>query len=219
MGKTRKSKPHQAKVNPIGIPSVRDITLNEELFGDLDEHPDGPIGTLVDQLQSISIEEKMCGLQALSFMCQHQQRIPEIIESDIVKIIASWLMDKNKSIRNATAAALRNLSVCGIEVCETLVEQDVLTPLLVLLNEYALATEWVPSFDQHLKGQLDEYSDTFLQAINLVWNLCESTSIALENFNQTRVVESFLRCLNFNVFGYDIGKCLLHFIDETLKYL
>lgn len=216
MGKTKKNKP--AKVNPIGIPSVRDEEFNAETFGD-EDHPDDPIAALTDQLQSISLEEKMCALQALSFMCQSQQRVSEIIESDIVKIIASWLVDKNKSMRNATAGALRNLSMCGIEVCENLVEQDVLTPLLALFNEYSLDSDWVPVFDKSLNGQMDEKSDTFLQAINLVWNLCESTSMALENFNQTQVVESFLRCLNYTVFGYDISiavaQCLLVISEDN----
>lgn len=217
MGKMRKTKPHAAaaKLNPTGLPSVRDM---EEMFGDEDS-TDGPIATLVEQLQSVSLEEKMCALQALSFICQNQQRTQEIQDSDIVKIVASWLVDPNQSIRNATAGALRNLSLCGLEVCEQLVEQDVLTPLLALFDEYASKGAWVPSFDKSLNNQMDEVSDTFVQAINLLWNLCESTSQALDNFNQTRIVESFLRCLNHHVFGYDISiavaQCLLVISEDN----
>lgn len=208
-----------AKVNPIGIPSVRDIEQNEEFFGGDDEMPEGPISALRDQLQSISIEEKMCALQALTVMCQNKTRIDEIIETDIVKIIASWLMDPNRSIRNATAGALRNLSVCSVEVCENLVEQDVLTPLLALLNEYAADAEWTPHFDVHLNMQTDERGDTFLHAVNLVWTLCESTAVALDNFNQTRIVESFVRCLNYQQFGFDISiavaQCMLVISEDN----
>lgn len=213
----RKTKTHAAAANsnPTGLPSVRDM---EEMFGD-EEDTDGPIAALVDQLQSISLEEKMCALQALSFICQNQQRTQEIQDSEIVKIIASWLVDPNQSIRNATAGALRNLSLCGIEVCENLVEQDVLSPLLALFNEYATKGDWVPSFDKTMNNQVDEASDTFLQAIHLLWNLCESTSLALDNFNQTRIVESFLRCLNYNVFGFDIAiavaQCLLVISEDN----
>lgn len=206
MGKTKKPRPKSAKVNPIGIPSVEDVQFNEELLG-AEAHEDGPIAALIEQLQSVSVEEKMCALQALTVLCrQSPQRTNEIIESEIVKIIASWMMDPNKSIRNATAGALRSLSLCGIEVCENLVEQDVLTPVLALLNEYAQTSDWVPIFDKHMNDQIDERSDTFLQAINIVWNLCESTSIALENFNRTSVLSSFIRCMDYTVFGYDIGK-------------
>lgn len=210
MGKTRRPKPKVAQLNPIGIPSVREF--NEELLA-AEDHPHGPIAAMVDQLQSISVEEKMCALQSLSFLCQNQQRIPEIIKSDIVKTIASWLMDPCKSIRNATTGALRNLSTNGIEVCENLVEQDVLTPLLALLHEYALAPEWVPHFDSKMNNQMDEEADTFLQAINLVWNLCESTGVALKNFNQTRVIQSFIRYLNYKVFGLDICEYISFWIS------
>lgn len=213
----RKNKTHAAaaKINPTGLPSVRDM---EEMFGD-EEATEGPIAALSEQLQSISLEEKMCALQALSFICQNQQRTQEIQDSEIVKIIACWLVDPNQSIRNATAGALRNLSLCGIEVCEYLVEQDVLTPLLALFDEYANKADWVPSFDKTLNNQVDEVSDTFLQAIHLLWNLCESTSLALDNFNQTLIVESFLRCLNYNVFGFDIAiavaQCLLVISEDN----
>lgn len=218
MGKTKKAKPRVAKVNPIGIPSVRDVEFNENFFGE-DEQPEGPIPAIVEQLQSVSIEEKMCALQTLAVISQNKQRIDEILESEIVKIIASWLVDPNKSIRNATAGALRNLSVSGITVCESLVEQDVLTPLLALFNEYALDIDWKPTFDTNLNDQTDERADTFLHAINLLWNLCESTSVALNNFNQTRVVESFIRCLNYEIFGFDISiavaQCLLVISEDN----
>ncbi|XP_037042309.1 HEAT repeat-containing protein 3 [Bradysia coprophila] len=216
MGKTKKSKPKVAAVNPIGIPSVRDF--NEELLA-AEDHPHGPIAAMVDQLQSISVEEKMCALQSLSFLCQNRQRIPEIVQSDIVKTIASWLMDPCKSIRNATAGALRNLSMNGIDVCENLVEQDVLTPLLALLNEYAISSDWVPHFDNKMNNQMDEAADTFLQAINLVWNLCESTGVALSNFNQTRIVQSFIQYLDYKVFGLDISiavaQCLVVITEDN----
>lgn len=210
MGKTRKTKPKAAKVNPLGIPSVRDINLDEELLSN-EGHPEGAIGSIIEQLQSACLEEKMCGIQALAFISLNPQKAASIIESDIVKIVSPLLMDANQSVRNAVAGALRNISLCGIEICENLVEQDVLTPLLTLLNEYAMNAEWVPVFDRSISHceQLDQLSDTFLQAINLVWNLCESDSIALENFNQTTVLHSFVRFLDYRVFGIDICKCNL----------
>lgn len=219
MGKTRKPKTHAAaKANPTGLQSLRDAGFDEELFGS-EAHPEGPISAIVEQLQSACVEDKMCALQALSFLCQNQQRTQEIQESDIVQIIASWLMDANKSIRQATAGALRNLSVCGVEVCETLVERDVLTPLLALFAEYAADAEWVPTFDKSLANQMDERADTFLQAIHLLSNLCESTSLALDPFNQTRIVASFVRCLSPEQFGKDIAlgvaQCLLIISEDN----
>lgn len=220
MGKTRKTRTHAAaaKVSPTGIQSLSDAGFDDELF-DSEAHPDGPIAAIVEQLQSACVEDKMSALQALSFISQNQQRTQEIQDSDIVRIIASWLMDANKSIRQATAGALRNLSVCGVDVCETLVERDVLTPLLALFGEFAADADWTPVFDRTLADQLDERSDTFLQAIHLLSNLCESTSMALDPFNQTSIVDSFVRCLNADKFGADIAlgvaQCLLVISEDN----
>lgn len=204
MGKTKKPRKRLPKQNPAGLPNANDF----DEFDD-EEIPSGPINPIMDQLQSVSVEEKMCGLQTLSTLCQNNTNIPMIMESDIVRIAAPLLVDRNLSIRHATAGALRNLSVCGLEICDTLVDQDVLTPLLTLLNQYASNLDWVPHFDATMNDQLDVKSDTFLQAVNLVWNLCESSATALEFFNQSQLLQSFIRCLNWNIFGLDIGECLI----------
>lgn len=206
MGKTRKPRFRAKKMNPVGIPSLREISLNDELNND--DNPENVISAIRDQLQSACIEEKMCGLQAMAFLSLNQRKAEKICESDIIKIAAPLLMDPNKNVRNAVAGALRNISLCGIEICETLVEQDVLTPLLTLIHEFTNAVDWMPVIDRsvaHIE-QLDVDGDTLLQAINLVWNLCESTSDALQSFNQTNILESFIRFLNCAVFGIDICK-------------
>lgn len=206
MGKTRKSQGKVPKVNPVGIPSLREISLNDEL--ESEQHPGGAIGIMSEQLQSPSVEEKMCALQSMAFLSLNEEKAASIVESEIVKIAAPLLMDPNKNIRNAVAGAFRNLSLCGVEICESLVEQDVLTPLLALMNEYAGSADWAPVIDRSVPhvDQLDQMADTFLQALNLVWNLCESTSDALKHFNQTNVLQSFIRYLDYNVFGIDIGE-------------
>lgn len=204
MGKTRRSKDRPNNDNPLGLPSINSMLMQEELNG-IEETTVGPITAIVEQLQSVSVEEKMCALQTLATLCQNHQKINGIIESDIVRIAGPLLMDPNINIRNATAGALRNLSVCGLEVCENLVEKDILTPLLALLNEYSMVVDWVPTFDNNSMDELDVRSDTFLQAVNVVWNLCESTSVAVESFNEAQLLQSFIRGLNYTVFGYDIG--------------
>lgn len=50
-------------------------------------------------------------------------------------------------------------------------------------------------------------------------NLCESTSIALDTFNQSNLLENFIRCLNFKVFGLEIsisiGQSLLVISEDN----
>lgn len=202
MGKTRRNKLRSNQSNPVGIPSVNEISLEEELSS---SKTAGPVPAIMEQLQSVNSEDKMCGFQTLSTLCQNEQDIDEIIASDIVRTAAPFLVDSDLNIRQAAAGAFRNLSAVNVEICENLVELDVLTPLLVLLNRYANDADWIPKFDKLIMNKIDSYSDTFLQAVNLVWNLCESTSIALETFNQSQLLNSFVKCLNWNVYGLDIG--------------
>lgn len=208
MGKTRKSKTHVPKVNPVGIPSVRDMNLDDEL--DNGEHTEGGIALIAEQLQSASVENKMIALQSMTFLSASRDKALAMVANHIVKIAAPLLVDANKNIRNAVAGALRTMSEGGLSVCEGLVEQDVLTPLLALLNEYANAGDWAPVVDRSIVHveQLDHMADTFLQAVHLVLNLCEADVLALEHFNQTNILQSFIRYLDFKVFGIQIGKTI-----------
>lgn len=198
MGKTKKGRPKPHKSNPTGLRSMRDAEMDES------GPSTGPINSILEQLQNVNTDEKMCGLQALSTLCQKEHNIQAIVDSEIVRIAAPMLVDQDANIRHAAAGAIRNLSAVSVEICENLVEQDVFTPLLILLNQY-VNNDWMPSKDKK-SNRLDQKSDTFLQAVNIVWNLCESTSVALESFNQSQLLQNFVRCLDNEVFGMDIGK-------------
>ena len=198
MGKTKKGKSKPHKKNPTGLRTLRDLELD-----DSERNSNGPISTILDQLQSASTDEKMCGLQALSTFCQQEQNIQQILNSEIIRISSPLLVDNDVNVKQATAGALRNLSAISVEICEKLVDQDVFTPLLLLLNQYN--QEWAPTIERRA-AVLDQKSDTFLQAVNIVWNLCESTSVALEFFNQSQLIQSFIRCLNHDIFGMEIGE-------------
>lgn len=222
MGKTRKNKSKAKPGNPVGIPSMRDFLANEELNSS--GSGEGPINAIRDQLLSASIDEKMCGLQAIAFLSLSEQKANSICESEIIKIAAPLLMDSNKNVRNATAGAFRNISMCSLDICENLVEQDVLTPLLTLVNEFTNAVDWAPVINRSVPHveELDVAGDTFLHAVNLVRNLCESTQEALNHFNQTSILESFVRFLNYTVYGIDICKfdpSLFSLIEKRLMFI
>lgn len=222
MGKTRKNKiRYAAKTNPLAGLDRDDVDDFLNACGEMENSGVGPIEAIRDQLQNANIEEKLNGLQSLAVLTASKDKVQSICQSDLVRIAAPLLCEKDASVRNAAAGALRNLSVNGIEVCDFLVEQDVLTPLLALLQEYAVDTEWKPTFDAAMCDQMDLRSDVFLQAINLLWNLCESTSVAVETFNQSQLMESFIRCLDYNVFGLDIAisvaQCLLVVSENNPK--
>lgn len=206
MGKTRKQRYRTKKANQGGVQHSRDELFSEEFNGE-DQSEDAFIA-IREQLQSASTEEKMIGLQSMAFLSLNPKKTEAMCESDIIRIASPLLVDQNANIRNAVAGALRNISLSGINICEILVEQDVVTPLLSLMDEYITNVNWVPTIDRSVAHveQLDLSADTFLQAVNLMWNLCESTSIALQRFNQANILENFIRFLNYSVFGMDIGN-------------
>lgn len=206
MGKTRKQKYRTKKPNQGGTQHLRDALFNEEFNGE--DHSEDAFNAIREQLQSPNVEEKMIGLQSMAFLSLNPKKTEAMCESDIIRIASPLLVDQNANIRNAVAGALRNISLSGINICEVLVDQDVVTPLLSLMDDYINNVNWVPTIDRtvpHVE-QLDLSADTFLQAVNLMWNICESSSIALQRFNQANILESFIRFLNYSVYGMDIGK-------------
>lgn len=222
MGKSRKPRYREKKSSNVGVPSLSDTSLNDELMSE--EHVQSAVNNIRDQLQSANTEEKMCGLQSMAFLSLNQKKAKEMCESGIIRIAAPLLVDQNKNIQNAVAGALLNVSLCGPSICEILVEQDILTPLLSLVVDYTNKANWKPTIDKSVSHveQLDVLGDTFLQSINLVWHLCESTSVALQHFNQTNILESLVRFLDYNIFGIDICMYIyLFLINETIykKYL
>ncbi|XP_067621525.1 HEAT repeat-containing protein 3 [Eurosta solidaginis] len=221
MGKTRKNRiRHIANSNPLGL-NIIPVLLD----GNQDSLDNGldPVETMRDQLLNVNVEEKLNALQSLAVMVQSgkKDKLTAICQNDIIRIAAPYLFDRDQPLRNAAAGALRNFTVCMPEVCDVFVEQDVLTPLLALLNEYAQDAQWTPTFDAALDGQLDVRSDTFLQAINLLWNLCESSMTALDTFNQSQLIGGLIRCLDHSVFGLDIAvsvaQCLLVVSENNQK--
>lgn len=218
MGKTKKFKSRKCNDNPVGIPSLKEMEKFEDSgLSDLDGT--SPIDAIQEQLESGSLEEKMIGFQSLAVLSEERQKVERICDTEIIRIAAPFLVDKNQSLRNAAVGALRNLSTSGVDVCEILVDRDILTPLLTLMNQYALDLNWVPTFDASMNNQLDQKSDTFLQAVNLLWHLCESSSTAVDMFNHTQILHSFIRCLDYKVYGLDIsisvGQCLLIISDNN----
>lgn len=215
MGKTRKQRYRTKRPSQGGTPQLPDEELNGE------NHSEDAFIAIREQLQSASTEEKMIGLQSMAFLSLNSRKAEAMCETDIIRIASPLLVDQNENIRNAVAGALRNVSLCGINVCEALVEQDVITPLLSLMDDYINKVNWVPTIDRSVDRveQLDLAADTFLQAVNVLWNLCEASAVALQHFNQANILESFIRFLNYSVFGMDIAvavaQCLLVISEDN----
>lgn len=188
MGKVRKVKTR----TPSGVDTSAEIDV--ESAGEAEGC--GPIEAICVHLQQANVEEKLNGLHSFAVLALRKEKVPEIRDSELVRIAAPLLCDKESAIRNATAGAFRNLSVFGTEVCDFLVENDILTALLTLVRSYDLTKG---GFENEL------HADTFQQAIHLLRNLCESSPTATEALNQANFLSSLLLGFDYRKFGLEVA--------------
>ncbi|EDV43175.1 uncharacterized protein Dana_GF18357 [Drosophila ananassae] len=192
MGKTRKVKTR----NPSGMDTSTGLDIDAGGGTEGEMEGCGPIEAICLHLQRPDVEDKLNGLHSFAVLALRKEKVREICESELVRIAAPLLCDKESAIRDAAAGAFRNLSVFGSEVCDFLVDNDILTALLSLLLEYDLAKG---GFESELQA------DIFLQAIHLLRNLCESSPTATEAFNQANFLGRLLLCLDYRKFGLEIS--------------
>lgn len=86
-------------------------------------------------MQAADVEEKYCGLQTFAMLLDSQESLEQMINRGLVKMVAPLLLDPAPSVRNAAAGSLRNLSAIGHEMCEVLMEQDVMTSLVFFYHQ------------------------------------------------------------------------------------
>ncbi|VVC91983.1 unnamed protein product [Leptidea sinapis] len=126
MGKIRKRKPKRNS----NLDTVENF--EEEICVD---SRDTSIQTIIDQLQAVNVEEKYCALQSFAMLIENEQNVEQAVSRGLIKIIAPLLLDPASCIRNASAGSLRNLSSLGMSICETLMEHDIMTPLICYFHQ------------------------------------------------------------------------------------
>ncbi|XP_032529076.2 HEAT repeat-containing protein 3 [Danaus plexippus] len=205
MGKVRKRKVrHNAPVNNSD---------EEELPV---ESKESAIQTIIDQLQVSNVEEKYCGLQTFAMLLECPENLEQMIKRGLIKIVAPLLLDAASSVRNAAAGSLRNLSAIRFDLCDVLMEQDVMTSLICFFHQFA--ENWTP--DPASKSK-DEDIDTFVQCTYLLLNLCESSELAMKYVGDSRILDIFCRYLDLSTFGIDIVtailQCLFVIVEDNPK--
>ncbi|XP_053305539.1 HEAT repeat-containing protein 3 [Spea bombifrons] len=153
---------------------------------------------LLQKLQSPCPEVREFACASISTLVQQKQVIPSFLQKDAVRCLGPLLLDKCLSVRETAAGALRNLSTCGgFEVCDDMVTRDIMTPLVALLRECTTGLD--ANMEQSMvdnKLAKNRVEDIANQAINVLWNVCESSSKALSIFNKESCVDIVLQCLN-----------------------
>lgn len=164
-------------------------------------------------MQSSTTEDKECAANAIANLVNQPEAVASLLEAKIVKIAGPLMNDNSFVIRHVMTGALRNLSVSGHDVCAEMIEQDIMTPLIFLLRRYQAS--WLPA--KSTNKRIDSKKETFIEAVNLLWNLCESSETAVSIFSKQQLLPILLQCLDIKSYGIQVciavAQCL-HTISE-----
>uniref|UniRef100_A0A8C1BAP0 HEAT repeat containing 3 n=1 Tax=Cyprinus carpio carpio TaxID=630221 RepID=A0A8C1BAP0_CYPCA len=211
MGKTKNNKFKRPSFSPDGLSATAVKQTVEE-----SEDEDSPAAELLDKLQSPSADVREYACASISRVVQQSQTIPGFLQRDAVRKIGPLLLDRSLAVRETAAGALRNLSACGgPEVCEDMVRQDALTPLSALLKECCAGFDG--SSSPAVKGQKHTVEDVANEAVNLLWNLCESSSTAVAVFNKTGLLDVLLHCLQRHPQNMELAISAAHCLHTVTE--
>lgn len=190
MGKSKTTKFKRPQFNTVGL-SVKAVKEEDD---EEDHGDDGcPAAELLEKLQSPSADVREFACASISRVVQQSQTIPGFLQRDAVRRLGPMLLDSSVAVRETATGALRNLSACGgQEVCEDMVKHDVMTPLTALLRECCSGFDTAATL---MKDQKNAVEDVANEAVNLLWNLCESSNQALSVFNKSGLLDVVIQCL------------------------
>ncbi|CAL1544097.1 unnamed protein product [Lymnaea stagnalis] len=215
MGKSKAKRFGSLKPSPTGLKSEKEMEQEAELRGEDDNHAaPAAITNIMEKLQGTSTEERACGCQLMASIVSQPKAIGYLLKENAVKITAPLFLDTCLDVRKSALGALRNMSVYGqLDVCEVMIRHDILTPLTAILKEYGDA--WLPQKDS---TKSDARTDVLVEAVELLSNLCESSSVAVQWFNKEKLLALILPLLSVPTYGYPlciaVARCL-HVVSEN----
>ncbi|KAK7862039.1 hypothetical protein R5R35_002175 [Gryllus longicercus] len=213
MGKTRHFRRKHKDTGPTGLPSVKDIEKEEQIEGndsDSASASDVALQNIVDQLQG-PVEDKVFALHSLASIFYTAGSVQDVVRQKVARIAGPLLLDPSSAVRNAAAGALRNLTSSGNhEICDLLIEQDIMTPVSAFFLKCADVLPSKPG---------TEDSDTFAQGVYLLWNLCEGNSTAVQYFNDRNLMPILVKFIsaapeNWRV-TLAIVQCLITVVEDN----
>ncbi|XP_034740557.1 HEAT repeat-containing protein 3 [Etheostoma cragini] len=213
MGKSKTTKFKRPQFNAVGLP----VNAVKELDAEEEEHGDDtcPAAELLEKLQSPSADVREFACASISRVVQQSQTIPGFLQRDAVRRLGPMLLDSSLAVRETATGALRNLSACGgQEVCEDMVKHDVMTPLTALLRESCAGFE---SDAVPMKDQKNAVEDVANEAVNLLWNLCESSSQSLSVFNKSGLLDMVVQCLERHPHNMELAISAAHCLHTVTE--
>uniref|UniRef100_A0A803VT15 HEAT repeat containing 3 n=2 Tax=Ficedula albicollis TaxID=59894 RepID=A0A803VT15_FICAL len=158
-------------------------------------------------LQHPSAEVREYACASISKLLQQKHVIPAFVQRDVVRCLGPLLMDHSLPVRETAAGALRNLSACGgFDVCDDMVTNDIMTPLVALLKECSTGLDANQLSPKKCRGTNKNYiEDIANEAVNLLWNICECNNTALYIFNKEGCLEPVLHYMKNYATNVDLA--------------
>ncbi|KAK3892642.1 hypothetical protein Pcinc_003531 [Petrolisthes cinctipes] len=212
-----KMKPRRHRGNRYNPTRVRNNGNNGNNGGDNITTPTPGLNLIHEKLDSVLVEQCICGLNTLASLCMDNDGVNVIITQggSLVNKVTHMLTHTNPQVRCAAAGTLRNLSVCGTDqVVEVLTQPDVFTRVCVFLRTYR-GGDWCPALTdlgRPTPTHLDPVTNGFIHTTHLILNLCEYSDETITQFNHESILDILLQHLD-PVFGVRVcvsaAECLL----------
>ncbi|GLD95002.1 hypothetical protein PINS_up003627 [Pythium insidiosum] len=114
-----------------------------------------------------------------------REKLQRMVDAGLLKKLIPLVVDPLKMVRLHALGALRNISVTGgIDVCELMTHESVITPLARIVAE-AATEERFEKNDLHALQVLE-------QAVALLANLCESCQAAINELTRANLLDSIM---------------------------
>ncbi|KAM7423723.1 hypothetical protein PAMA_000203 [Pampus argenteus] len=216
MGKSKTTKFKRPHFSTVGLPAnaVKEVDAEKEEH-DGDDDDGCPAAELLEKLQSPSADVREFACASISRVVQQSHTIPGFLQRDAVRRLGPMLLDSSLAVRETATGALRNLSACGgQEVCEDMAKHDVMTPLTALLRECCAGFE---STAAQINDQKNAVEDVANEAVNLLWNLCESSNQALTVFNKSGLLDVVTPCLERHPHNVELAISAAHCLHTVTE--
>ncbi|GBN34363.1 hypothetical protein AVEN_107479-1 [Araneus ventricosus] len=107
MGKVKNKKYKSKQVNPVGLPTVKEMEFELDEFVTPENIDAGFIESVKEKLLSARVEERECGAVIIANLASNKEFVSSLINKKIIKIASPLLVDKNVAVRHAVAGCLR----------------------------------------------------------------------------------------------------------------
>ncbi|EAL69160.1 armadillo repeat-containing protein [Dictyostelium discoideum AX4] len=152
----------------VGATTDGNLIMNEDLSQSITD----PI-KLLDLISSSETVERDFAFRTISeFVLENESFTQELIKPENIRKIITRLVEPDVQIRVSVIGTFRNLTVVKEDICETLINLDILTPLL---SNFVQGINFIKTLNEKdMKQQKSiETQHVLIQAVALINNLCE----------------------------------------------